>query len=451
VSYTHAAGDQFIFKGGVTWTSCFPFVPSTKGSAAAGNDYYGVDLTWFNGSSFARPIFDGAYLVDEIFGLLSFTTVDNIEMCNAASGTTTDGWGIIVVEDSIGSLGGASQHTLISNCLLHDWKTTGTFDGAHGGFWAGNADPNLATTNQIVNTEIHNSSNGTRGTCVRMAGLMDRCKIHDNSSGILFCAGFTNGQLYNISGQGGQDPGNPGNDYHTNGCYLDCVTAHGGNTNGFTAFFAGNIVHDCQAGANAAYLNGRGSTTYCYNNIFYGQFSVQCPIEIEPYDYGGNITSGSYYIWNNIIINTNNAGGIPIHIVNRSGKPQPSLVQIQNNYIVSPTSSVSEGGPAASYIADHNLVHTQAQSTAAGFSISNLWAPTSGTQPTVNTGTSAPSAIFAIDINGITRPQGGNWDIGPYEWASGGSTTQQGNSGIGGGRSAILVPRILKIAKANLK
>jgi hypothetical protein len=49
--YTHASGDQFIFKGGSTWpNSSFPITPAAGGSSSA-PDYYGVDVTWYSGSN----------------------------------------------------------------------------------------------------------------------------------------------------------------------------------------------------------------------------------------------------------------------------------------------------------------------------------------------------------------------------------------------------------------
>jgi hypothetical protein len=58
-SYTHQAGDKFIFKGGVTWPSaCFIMIIPAGGSSASNPDVYTTDQTWFNGGSFSRPIFD---------------------------------------------------------------------------------------------------------------------------------------------------------------------------------------------------------------------------------------------------------------------------------------------------------------------------------------------------------------------------------------------------------
>src|SRR6476660_6057395 len=56
---SHASGDRFLFKGQVTWpVSCFPMKMSQGGSSSSIRDYYGVDQTWFSGSSWSRPVFD---------------------------------------------------------------------------------------------------------------------------------------------------------------------------------------------------------------------------------------------------------------------------------------------------------------------------------------------------------------------------------------------------------
>jgi hypothetical protein len=52
--YTHSAGDQFIFKGGVTCNSTnFPMVINAGGSNS-NPDYYGVDQTWFASGSWTH-------------------------------------------------------------------------------------------------------------------------------------------------------------------------------------------------------------------------------------------------------------------------------------------------------------------------------------------------------------------------------------------------------------
>src|ERR1700677_3277198 len=63
-TFVHSPGDQFIFKGGVTWSyPCFVLrIQSGQGGAADSPDYYGVDKTWYSGSSWSSPVFDaGGY------------------------------------------------------------------------------------------------------------------------------------------------------------------------------------------------------------------------------------------------------------------------------------------------------------------------------------------------------------------------------------------------------
>ncbi len=57
-SYSHSAGDIFIFKGGVTWNSSA--LPLTIGySGTSGNvDTYTTDESWYSGGSWSQPIFD---------------------------------------------------------------------------------------------------------------------------------------------------------------------------------------------------------------------------------------------------------------------------------------------------------------------------------------------------------------------------------------------------------
>jgi hypothetical protein len=107
-SYSHQAGDQFIFKGGVTWpASCFGMIVQQGGSSSA-QDYYGTcggqstapvacnGATWPT-SGWTRPLWDlnyGTSTTDHVVeagdadnsksgGLKSYyITFDNIEIAH---------------------------------------------------------------------------------------------------------------------------------------------------------------------------------------------------------------------------------------------------------------------------------------------------------------------------------------------------------------------------------
>jgi len=70
-SYSHSAGDVFIFKGGVTWPKAvLPFNIAYSGSAG-NQDTYTVDQTWYTGGSYTKPIFDGETTIAAYTGIFS--------------------------------------------------------------------------------------------------------------------------------------------------------------------------------------------------------------------------------------------------------------------------------------------------------------------------------------------------------------------------------------------
>ncbi len=116
-SYTHQAGDVFIFKGGVTWGETNWKMTVNGGGTNGDPDYYGVDKTWYTGSSWARPIFDAESASISGNGIMiqveaGYVTFDNIEFRNlvSASSAATKYIGI----DS-------QSNILVENCYFHAW------------------------------------------------------------------------------------------------------------------------------------------------------------------------------------------------------------------------------------------------------------------------------------------------------------------------------------------
>lgn len=406
-SYTHQAGDHFVFKGGVTWNSSA--LPLTLvASGAAGNvDYYGVDQTWYTGSSWKRPLFDAGYADSDVIvvGSNSYITIDNLELAHVTSGGNY-GYGLIS--------GGAPSFLTIENMYLHGWRTSASTDEAHGGviFTAYNSH---VDTIVIDNSEIENAENqgNWNGVMFRFVGTIKNSSLHDNSSAVLFALDFNHNEMHNIcSPQCGFDGA-----YHWNGVYLDAETL--GKTVGY---IRNSIFHDIGGGANMSYLNGRDATLYNYNNVYYGEISDQRAIEIEPYDYGANQTSGTYYVYNNTC--SCETGTPMVHIVNRNGSSQPQSIVLRNNHVIGTSVSLDDNGPAASYTRSNNLIQTSAAASAQGYSPGSDWKPTSASGSTVDAGYNGGS-LFTTDINGVARPQGLAWDIGAYEFTA---TTQQGPS-----------------------
>ena len=399
-AYSHQAGDRFIFKGGVTWTSSALPLNISAGGASGSPDYYGVDTTWFSGASFTRPIFDGGYAVANTItvGSVSNVTIDNLEL-RYVSSSSNYGYGLIS--------GGAPSFLTISHCYLHGWRTTSATDDAHGGVIFTSFGPNVDTV-VFDSGEIENAENSSRwnGVMFREIGAIRNSLLHDNSSAVLFTLDFDHNIIHNIcSPQCGFD----GN-YHWNGVYLDAETL--GKSVGY---IRNSVFYDIDGGANMSYLNGRHATLYNYNNVYYGQISAQRAIEIEPYDYGANQTSGVYNIYNNTGFLED---GTPlVHIVDRNGVPQPSSIVLRNNHVVGTSVSVDDNGPSAGYTRSNNLIQTASVAGGQGYTVANQGKPTLSSVATVDTGFSG-SALFTTDKDGIARPQGAAWDIGAYEFTT---------------------------------
>src|SRR5271165_3404993 len=122
-TYSHTAGDCFVFHGGDTWSaSTDKMVINAGGSSGAGNDYYGVDTTWPT-SGWTRPILSGGNPLSTSFAgscthdfnngssdtipisvTAGYVTIDNLEITGVCWSVTnyTFGSGIGFVDFSAG-------------------------------------------------------------------------------------------------------------------------------------------------------------------------------------------------------------------------------------------------------------------------------------------------------------------------------------------------------------
>ena len=376
-----------------------------SGSAGAGNDYYGVNTTWHAGSSWARPIFDGGYVSSDIISLngQNYVTIDNLELAHI-NPSNNYGSGLIS--------GYGESNVLIENSYLHGWRTTAATDDAHGGVILA-YDAGAITNVVLDNCEVENSENTgshQNGVAIRQVQTISRSKIHDVSSAVLFTANFHDNQLYNVCYPAANQSFDP--NYHCNGVYLDNGGLMVGGVQ--TSYVYNNLIHDCSGAANCIYPNPHGQVQYVWNNVVYGVQSGQLAIEIDPYQYGSE-GGGSCYVWNNTIVNyNNNAPGI--HVVYRSTVKLNVLVA-QNNHVIGTGASATDASSSntISITTDHNLVQDPATASSQGYTLANLYAPTSSSAGTVDQGASE-SSYFTTDILGVTRPKGSAWDIGAYEY-----------------------------------
>ena len=304
-NYSHAAGDRFIFKGGVTWSgSCFPLTISNGGSL--GNlDYYGVDRVWFAGSSWSRPVFDSGGSSFPRHTLInvptSYVTIDNIEVTGFYWNSGTQGWGTSMISLN------ASGTSKITNCYFHNWSHATLASGCKD-------DLRIifnTTTGDLVDSCIFNSApNGNT------SGFATACTTVRNS----IARNMVNGFL----------PGTPNSApmaAEVSGCDIGPINAsydpdtHG---NAIEQLSPGsmsvhhNKIHDIAPGITI-FCGAPGNLAYIHNNLIWNSGPV-------PIQFDGRQGTGTAYVYNNTIIYSGSV------INNNVGTPW--TVTARNNHVI---------------------------------------------------------------------------------------------------------------------
>lgn len=380
-SYAHSTGDRFIFKGGVTWPAAALPVKIVYNGVTNNLDYYGVDTNYFTGSSWARPIFNegggtGAG-IDLSSQPLSFITFDNIEFYNFNSA----GASCITLYNSC--------YINVLNCYFHGWA-----NGASDSLWCIYGNGYMQFSNQISgvisNCVFDGSPNGNSGGSVFMcSGYIVNCISTNMSNGYLPVG---NNWIYGCR----IGPINPSFDpsQHENAIESDGI----GNS-----YWHNNVIHDIVGMTLSLQW---GSSYYVWNNVIWNSGPI--PVQTEA-------TAAPVYLYNNTIYNNAN------EVCRAVNPPGGNLVAWNNHFIGS--GGLCTPAEWASVSQLNNLTETAAVAASYGYSINNLYAPTSGNSPTVGGGTNLTFlGLFSNDLLGTARPASGPWDIGAYEYSAGSGT-----------------------------
>ncbi len=410
-SYSHSAGDRFIFKGGVSWaSSCFQMQIGAGGTS--GNaDYYGVDTNWFSGSQWSRPVFDGetntlagAQRIIYIDGERNIT-IDNLDVRRLLVNNSSPWNGGSIAIDGC-------QNIVISNCWVHHWYRSGLTSDSDVGGVIGNSAGTAAVGNIIDSCIIENSEGQTDfGTCVRQFNVVNNSILHDAPNLIGMGGGVvTSNTFYNCTPS--FDPS-----MHENVMYI--ALWDGATTKITTAAqIHHNIVKYNAGGAEQCYLEpcfgGNDGTIYFYDNLVFRPGAINRPVEVDPEQ--GTGPCGTVFVLNNTLVDEDQSDVLLIRITsNHSGVNNIKSLSVINNHYITDNPSPTDFTGVSYLTNSNNLRMSLAMAASQGYMTNSGYRPSSMNSGTVDKGVSLASC-FTSDILGIARPQGTNWDVGAYEF-----------------------------------
>jgi len=400
-SYTHVAGDQFIFKGGVVCP--VSYLPLTLGAGgASGNvDFYGANTNWYTGSSWTRPIFDGGSTgpAGNMFngGSYNYWTVDSIEFRNQMTGANYRY-----------AVYGTGTGLTANNLYIHGWSlgttcASGDDDKQGGVYFAGGG-----STNTLSNSTIDGTGTGPVGGAYQGPIAFGNTFGNIPNGIINATATAYNNTIYNI--------------------VASCDTTQHENaietlSNSTTSLIYNNLIYNVSVGV---VIDVCGNTTM-YNNIIYNN----TPYDIQIDTNCGSDSSANAVLYNNTLQST---GGL-VRVINR-GSTLGSLTLNNNHYITDasgdPACYNNTGGGCSNVttvVDDYGMADTvtmtNSVATAQGYVPSNNYAPTTANGGTVKvaldlttacTNSSIGSALCTAML-GVPRPVASSWNAGAYQFA----------------------------------
>jgi len=427
-SYSPQAGDEFIFKGGDTWpNSDFPLVAEGSGNSSH-NDYYGVDPSWYSGSSFASPTFNagGANITgtdpngsggkqDILLDLRGrdYITVDDIAFDNFTASGLTSAYGTCAAIEMVGDQNITINRVSIPSIAMD----ATTFHGPNCfGIEAATYSPYAG--NSIVENSYISGALNSYATGILCVGNVENSTV-DHMIGEVYPCGHGT-----ISGNLLENCGNPF-PAGSSGIHADAIQSD--NANG-TYYIYNNVIHDTGADQSAPnecesmLIGNPGETDYVYNNVLYNinGNAISLTQDSSP--------GVGAYIWNNSI----EGGFAGTAYCVRSGHPATwTTIVIQNNFCASNVSTPTDPGLTANTTTtDHNILLRPTQATTDGYATSSsgfpYQPPSTGTIPTLGAGTNLSSdctgtllalcttTSYAGQRNPTSRPSSTPWNAGAY-------------------------------------
>jgi hypothetical protein len=453
-SYTPAAGDQIILRGGDTWhfsTGVVGLPWNWSWSGSSGNRVYvGVDHKYFSGASWTRPILTGdnpfstapvgscvnnfvtgggapqsnVYLLDVGADNVTF---DNFELSGFCTQDPVGTGGNYASMLMVGSNG--STTAIIQNFYFHGWTHTAGVNDQGMIISGDNANNNPDA--QIVNSVVDGSDSDENSFQVTGGGPNTWIGNYFGHIG----SGLVNGGIHIFRNNTIENIGpSYTSSKHTNMFYVTSGPSSG-------TLVSNNIFrHVANAQTVVIQVDPcNGGTDVIWNNLIYDTPGSNV-LGIAVNDVCSNWSNSSFKFLNNVV-----QSGVGTCVsIGKPGTSSPSFASqlIENNLCINDAGTVFTTTLGTNPVNDHNALRSTVQATADGFTAGELFAysPTNVNSVTVAKGINLSSlctgellslcsdATYGASYNSIDhvaitgarasngRPANGAWDIGAYQF-----------------------------------
>lgn len=430
-NYAHVAKDCFYFKGGVSWpNNVFPLT-TTGGGDATANDYYGTDKTWYAGSSFTKPIWDGQNSpitgTKKSFFVSSddYNTLHDIEMTNYYARNCSFGGCAMVYWVGV-------SKQIADDIYVHNFNVRDEVSDTNAIIFQS------ATYQRDDNSLINSKIEGDPQSYMEVSRAVNTVKnnvMHD-VIGMVFPNGtgeISSNLMYNCG-----YPSFPagGKSHHAD--VIQVNPPNYSSTPEQTFLIHDNVIYDTgveDANGNECetmLIGNPGENYFIWNNIIYSSHGNEIGL-LQDSSSGG--PAKSINIFNNTIVGGRDFSGPCI----RSGAGTQTI-KIQNNHCITDSSFLYEVS-AANLVVQNNLTQTVAQATSSGFTpnSTNAYSPSSANASTIGAGANLTSLCsgglsglcsstnYAGTLSQAQRPTTGAWDIGAYQYSNPGNSQKTGD------------------------
>jgi hypothetical protein len=293
---------------------------------------------------------------------------------------------------------------LITNCYIHDWDQAQPITRGSDGAGGGGVGSYGGGSVEVRNCKFDQARTpGKCGAATRNVFNVVGCEFSQTTQGVLGGGTIKDSVFHDFP-----VPSDPAS--HCNAIETFNITT----VSNCVLYNLSNNTAPILINPDAIHQKG---VSRVYNCVMWNT-GWQTPICLDSQNYDTAAMAGEFLeVYNCTVVVSS---GVAIRFGYRGAAPFGGLTVKNCHFITDGNTPVGVNdaakgfGNVLSYIQGNNIIQTVSQAAAAGYTANNWFQPTSSNDATVNAGTTI--SVFNVDRLNRSRPQGGAWDVGAYEY-----------------------------------